>query len=140
MNSHNNLAASQFRRTALAISLGLSLGLMGTSALAQDAQSGQAPDQGQAKELSTVTVTGSRIHSVDVETAQPVFTVTQADIQKTGLVSVETDRTQALIGFVKANGKSLKHLSADLNNNFASLAATVNALVAALKRHGLMSS
>ena len=88
MSSHNNLAARQFRRTALAISLGLSLGLMSTGVLAQDAQGSQAPDQSQAKELSTVTVTGSRIHSVDVETAQPVFTVTQADIQKTGLVSV----------------------------------------------------
>ena len=41
-----------------------------------------------AKSLQTVTVTGSRIRSVDMETAQPVFTMTQADIQKTGLVSV----------------------------------------------------
>ena len=41
--------------------------------------------------------------------------------QNTGLVSVETDRTQALIGFVKANHKSLKNLSADIDNTFASI-------------------
>ena len=41
--------------------------------------------------------------------------------QKTGLVTVETDRTQALIGFIKANSKVLKNLSADISNNFASI-------------------
>jgi hypothetical protein len=40
---------------------------------------------------------------------------------KTGLVTVETDRTQALIGFVKANGKTLKNLAAEIDNNFASI-------------------
>ena len=40
---------------------------------------------------------------------------------KTGLVTVETDRTQALIGFVKANARSLKNLSAEITNNFASI-------------------
>ena len=48
MSSQNNLATNQFRRTALAIGLGLSLGLMSAGVLAQDAQSGQAADQGQA--------------------------------------------------------------------------------------------
>ncbi|MBN8922832.1 MAG: TonB-dependent receptor [Rhodanobacter sp. 68-29] len=87
MHPHNT-KLFRFRRTALAASLGLSIGLFSVTAFAQDAQSDQAPSQTKAKELSAVTVTGSRIHSVDVETAQPVFTVTQADIQKTGLVSV----------------------------------------------------
>jgi hypothetical protein len=41
--------------------------------------------------------------------------------QKTGLVTVETDRTQALIGFVKANRKVLKNLSAEVTNAFASI-------------------
>jgi hypothetical protein len=40
---------------------------------------------------------------------------------KTGLVTVETGRTQALIGFVKANRKTLKNLSADITNDFATL-------------------
>ncbi len=33
-------------------------------------------------------MTGSRIRGVDIETAQPVLTITQADIQKTGLTNV----------------------------------------------------
>jgi hypothetical protein len=41
--------------------------------------------------------------------------------EKTGLVTVETDRTQALIGFIKANHKVLKNLSADISNNFATI-------------------
>jgi len=38
-----------------------------------------------------------------------------------GLVTVETDRTQALIGFVKGNRKTLRNFSAEVNNDFASL-------------------
>ncbi|HXS93960.1 MAG TPA: hypothetical protein VN736_05100 [Candidatus Limnocylindrales bacterium] len=43
---------------------------------------------------------------------------------KDGLVTVETDRTQALIGFIKANRKSLKNLSADVSNDFATIILT----------------
>ena len=38
-----------------------------------------------------------------------------------GLITVETDRTQALIGFIKANHKVLKNLGADITNNFATI-------------------
>jgi hypothetical protein len=38
-----------------------------------------------------------------------------------GLVTVDTDRTQALIGFVKANRKTLRNFSAEVDNDFASL-------------------
>jgi hypothetical protein len=41
--------------------------------------------------------------------------------EKTGVLTVETDRTQALVGFLKANPKTLKNLSADIRNNFASI-------------------
>ena len=41
--------------------------------------------------------------------------------QKNGLVTVETPRSQALVGFVKANGKSVKNLSANVSNDFCSL-------------------
>ncbi len=41
--------------------------------------------------------------------------------RNTGLVTVETDRTQALIGFIQANAKSVKNLSADIANRFASI-------------------
>lgn len=40
---------------------------------------------------------------------------------KTGLVAVETARTQALIGFVKANHKTLQNLGAEITNNFATI-------------------
>ena len=54
-------------------------------------------------------------------------------------VAALTDSTGGTAGSTLANvGTSFSQ--ATLNNNFASLAATVNALVAALKRHGLMSS
>jgi hypothetical protein len=43
---------------------------------------------------------------------------------KTGLVAVETDRAQALIGFVKANRRTLKNLAADITNNFATIVLT----------------
>ena len=41
--------------------------------------------------------------------------------KNTGLVTVDAERTQALIGFVKANGKAVKHLSAEIDNDFATL-------------------
>jgi len=41
--------------------------------------------------------------------------------EKTGLITVETDRTQALIGFIKANKKILKNLTAGITNNFATI-------------------
>jgi hypothetical protein len=41
--------------------------------------------------------------------------------EKTGLVTVETDRTQALIGFLKANPKVLPNLSAGVTNDFAAI-------------------
>jgi hypothetical protein len=44
---------------------------------------------------------------------------TSAD--QTGLVTVETARTQALIGFAGANSKTLKNLSANIRNHFASV-------------------
>jgi hypothetical protein len=45
----------------------------------------------------------------------------QVEDGKNGLVTVDTERTQAIAGFVKARPASLKHLAADLSNNFASL-------------------
>jgi len=42
----------------------------------------------------------------------------------TGLVTVDTPRSQALIGFVKANGKSVTNLSADVENRFCTIAIT----------------
>ena len=41
--------------------------------------------------------------------------------ENTGLVTVETGRTQALIGFIRANHKSVKNLGAEISNNFATI-------------------
>lgn len=74
----------------LALSLGAVIA-MGAAmpAFAQDSSQSTAPaSKKEATTLQTVTVTGSRIRSVDVETQQPVFTMTQQDIQKTGLTTV----------------------------------------------------
>jgi hypothetical protein len=40
---------------------------------------------------------------------------------KTGMVTIDTPRTQGLVGFVKANGKSVSHLSAQLSNDFCTI-------------------
>ncbi|RDJ00548.1 TonB-dependent receptor [Dyella solisilvae] len=71
----------------LALSLGmLAASAYGTTAFAQDAQSSTTPppDQAKSKTLETVTVTGSLIRRVDVETASPVVTIDRAAIQATG--------------------------------------------------------
>ncbi|AIF49482.1 TonB-dependent receptor plug domain-containing protein [Dyella japonica] len=71
----------------LALSLGmLAASAYGTAAFAQDAQSNTTPppDQAKSKTLETVTVTGSLIRRVDVETASPVVTIDRAAIQATG--------------------------------------------------------
>jgi len=38
-----------------------------------------------------------------------------------GEVTVDTDRTQALVGFLRANHRAVRNLSADVTNNFATL-------------------
>ncbi|MDA3877755.1 MAG: TonB-dependent receptor plug domain-containing protein, partial [Halothiobacillus sp.] len=98
-------------RSALAVSL---LSLAGLSvASAQDATT---PDSSNVKSdskasptvmLKEVTVTGSRIPGVDLETQQPIFTMTQEDIKKTGLTDVgdivQQMTTMSLPGFNKSS-------------------------------------
>jgi hypothetical protein len=38
-----------------------------------------------------------------------------------GLVTIDTDRTQALVGFVKANNRSTRHLAAEVENEFCAI-------------------
>ncbi|WP_267222652.1 TonB-dependent receptor plug domain-containing protein [Dyella silvae] len=75
------------QKTLLATAIAAALVLQTWSVMAQDGAPAQA-DQSKAKSLETVTVTGSRIRSVDVETSQPVFTMDKAAIQATGLTNV----------------------------------------------------
>lgn len=75
------------QRTLLAAAIVGALALQAGSVAAQEASPAPA-DQPATKTLKAVTVTGSRIRSVDVETSQPVFTMDRAAIQSTGLTNV----------------------------------------------------
>ncbi len=57
----------------------LAYGSLAIPAIAQDAQ-----DQGSNQQLETITVTGSNIRRVDIETSNPVITIDRSAIAKTG--------------------------------------------------------
>ena len=71
--------APQSARSALALTV---LGLLPNHAFAQDAQDASAQN------LETITVTGSNIRRVDIETSNPVITIDRAAIQKTGKLTL----------------------------------------------------
>ena len=71
--------SNQTRMTALA-----ALGLMAAPAFAQDAPQDQSSNQ----QLETITVTGSNIRRVDIETSNPVITIDRAAIQRTGKLTL----------------------------------------------------
>jgi hypothetical protein len=86
--------------------------------------------------LATPLMNGVRIGSLDAAPGVPVAsaprdtTVITSDTRELiwrttgdahGLVTEETDRTQALIGFVKAHRPAVKNLTADVRNEFAAI-------------------
>lgn len=79
------------QKTLLASAITTALMLHSLTICAQDATP-NTPQEGlhsdQVRQLAPVTVTGSRIRSVDMETAQPLFIIDRAEIQKQGFVSV----------------------------------------------------
>src|SRR6478609_3590644 len=72
--------APQSARSAMALA---ALGLVPTAAFAQD-----APQDQNNQQLETITVTGSNIRRVDIETSNPVITIDRAAIQKTGKLTL----------------------------------------------------
>ena len=76
------------KKLSTAVRMGLSLGAViaigaSSSAFAQDTgtqnnNTDQTTDQGKTKTLQTVTVTGSNIRRVDLETSNPVVTLDRA--------------------------------------------------------------
>jgi hypothetical protein len=69
---------------------------------------------------------GKPMEKIELGEADPIVSDTNelswaASPEKGGLVTVDTDRTQAAIGFVKAHGKQLRHLAPEINNRFVSL-------------------
>src|SRR5450755_4233795 len=73
-------------KRAFAMSAVAAAGVAGLPAQAQT-QGAAATDQ-DAESLTTVTVTGSRIRRVDLETASPVYTIDHTAIQNSGVASV----------------------------------------------------
>ncbi len=76
-----------------AVRLALSLGVVAAAgtltANAQDAGTANNADQNQkGQALETIVVTGSNIRRVDVETANPVITISSAEIQASGKVNL----------------------------------------------------
>lgn len=111
------------QKTLLAAAITTALMLQTWTVSAQDASS--FPTQGgattdQAKQLDTVTVTGSRIRSVDMETAQPVFTLDRAEILKQGYVSVGD-----ILSHITAAGSPSYSRSAVLTSNTYAGSSTV---------------
>ncbi|MGO1003018.1 TonB-dependent receptor [Lysobacter sp. CA196] len=78
-----------FKTTKLRDAITFALAV-GSTALAgaAGAQEASAPAQKEATTLDRIEVTGSRIRQVDLETAQPVLSITRADIEKQGFQSV----------------------------------------------------
>ena len=79
-----NCKSSQLR-DAIVLALVAGAGTFAGSASAQDAP---ATSPQAATTLDRMVVTGSRIRQVDVETEQPVLTITRADIERQGFQSV----------------------------------------------------
>lgn len=69
----NKVAINKFGRSAMAVAIGMCF---------------VSVAQAQTEPVQRVEVTGSRIRQVDLETAQPVLTMSQEQIQKSGLVTV----------------------------------------------------
>ena len=73
-------------KNRMASAIAAALMICAWNAAAQDTAQGASPDK--AKQLDVITVTGSHIRSVDLETSQPVFTMDRKAIQATGLTNV----------------------------------------------------
>ncbi|MFC5740271.1 TonB-dependent receptor plug domain-containing protein [Dyella tabacisoli] len=109
------------QKTLLATAIGAALMLPIWAASAQDATQTNAPaEQAKAKSLETVTVTGSRIRSVDLETAQPVFSLSRQEIQKQGYTS-----TGDILSHITASGSPSYSKSAVLTSNTYAGSSTV---------------
>lgn len=87
MNLDTNKLSSAVR---LALTLGAvaAAGVAGT-AIAQDSgTTANPPADKNAKQLQTIVVTGSRIRRVDIETANPVFTIGRQEITQSGKLTM----------------------------------------------------
>jgi len=79
-------------------------------------------DEGGANAASVATLPGFHVTNPIVSDTNQLAWYNSSAM--TGLVTVDSPRSQALIGFVKANGKSVTNLSADVQNRFCTIAIT----------------
>ena len=91
-----------------ALFVGATASLATASAFAQD-----AAKKDEAKEITAVTVTGSRIKRVDAETTQPVSVITRADIEKTGA----TNLYDILNNITSSDGSGLSTVTTQTNGS-----------------------
>ena len=73
------------RRARLPLEIAIALAVVAPVAQAQDQP---AADDKAPTEIDRIQVTGSRIKRADIETSQPIFTLTRAEIDKQGVTSV----------------------------------------------------
>ena len=66
----------------------------------------------------TAAITANLASPFQSDTGQLVWYTNSAD---TGLVTIDSPNTQGLVGFVKANGKGVTYLSADVSNTFCAI-------------------
>jgi outer membrane receptor protein involved in Fe transport len=72
-----------------ALPMGIAMALAGGAAVAQDAATPATPaPEAQAATLDRIEVTGSRIRRVDAENASPVVSISRAQIEKTGKLTL----------------------------------------------------
>src|ERR1700742_1759401 len=77
------------KRNKLALALaGLLLAPVASTAFAQSAQTSDSSDQQSAKQLQTITVTGSAVPRIDVGTASPGTGLTAQQLQRSALTTV----------------------------------------------------
>ena len=77
---------SAARRARLPLEIAIALAVVAPVAQAQDQPA--ADDNKAPTEIDRIQVTGSRIKRADIETSQPIFTLTRAEIDKQGVTSV----------------------------------------------------
>jgi len=72
-------------------------------------------------EVRIASLNGPPTETYTAHDPEPIVSDTGQLAWYNGEVTVDTDRTQALVGFLKANHRVLRNLSADVTNNFATL-------------------
>ncbi len=106
------------KRNKLALAVAGLLAIPAGVTFAQNAAPSDAAPQAKAKELQTITVTGSALPRVDTETPSPVAVITAAQIERSGLKTVSD-----VIRSISADNSGT--IGGSFSNGFASGAAGV---------------